>query len=150
MTEIGQNFGFRVARITRRLRQAVDGELRSYGLTEATWRPLAYLGRLGEGIRQKELAQALGIEGPSLVRLLDSLERRGLIERRADADDRRARGIYLTPPGRELQKRVLRVSDTIQRRLLAAVRPTDLAACDRVFRAIEAALEEPHAQSLAR
>jgi MarR family transcriptional regulator, transcriptional regulator for hemolysin len=149
-TDYVQTFGFRLARITRRLRQAVDGELRAYGLTEATWRPLAYLGRLGEGIRQKELAQALGIEGPSLVRLLDSLERRGLIERREDEADRRARGIYLTPTGRELQKRVLRISDAIQRRLLAAVQPADLEACDRAFRAIEAALDEPDERAAAR
>jgi MarR family transcriptional regulator for hemolysin len=142
-TDPAQNFGFRLARITRRLRQAVDAELHAYGLTEATWRPLVYLGRLGEGIRQKELAQSLGIEGPSLVRLLDGLERRGFIERREDEADRRARGIYLTPSGRELQKRVLGISDAVQRRLLAAVPPADLDACDRALRAIEAALEQP-------
>jgi MarR family transcriptional regulator for hemolysin len=138
-----REFGFRVARIARRLRQAVDSELGAYGLTEATWRPLAYVGRLGEGVRQRELAAALGIEGPSLVRLLDNLERRGLIERREQRGDRRVRGIYLTPPGRELQRRVLRISDNIQRRLLAAADPHDLEACDRVFSIIERALEEP-------
>ena len=52
-----------VARIARRLRQAVDAELRAYGLTDATWRPLAYVGKLGGGVRQKELATALSIEG---------------------------------------------------------------------------------------
>ena len=139
----GHDFGFRVARIARRLRQAVDSELGAYGLTEATWRPLAYVGRLGEGVRQRELAAALGIEGPSLVRLLDSLERRGLIVRREHKGDRRVRGIYLTPPGRELQRRVLRISDTIQQRLLAAIRPADLVACERVLGVIERALEEP-------
>ena len=56
------DFGFRVARIARRLRQAVDAELRAYGLTDATWRPLAYVGKLGGGVRQKELATALSIE----------------------------------------------------------------------------------------
>jgi MarR family transcriptional regulator for hemolysin len=138
-----EEFGFRVARIARRIRQAVDSELRAYGLSEATWRPLAYLGRLGEGIRQKELAQALGIEGPSLVRLLDSLERRGLVERREDESDLRARGIYLTKSGRQLQGRVLRISEGIQRRLLSVVRKSDLEVCDRVFRAIETALDQP-------
>ncbi len=73
----------------------------AYGLTDATWRPLAYVGKLGDGVRQKELATALSIEGPTLVRLLDNLERRGLIERREDETDRRARGIYLTRAGRE-------------------------------------------------
>jgi MarR family transcriptional regulator for hemolysin len=142
-TGAGREFGFRVARIARRLRQAVDRELGAYGLTEATWRPLAYVGRLGEGVRQGELAAALGIEGPSLVRLLDGLERRGLIERREQEGDRRVRGIYLTPPGRELQRRVLRVSDNIQQRVLAAAHPDDLAACDRLFAVIERALDEP-------
>jgi MarR family transcriptional regulator for hemolysin len=136
------DFGFQVSRISRRLRQAVDAELRVFGLTEATWRPLAYVGRLGEGVRQKELAAALGIEGPSLVRLLDGLERRGLIERRESDADRRARGIYLTPAGRDLQKRVARTSAAIQRRLLASIAPADLDVCVRVFRAIELALDE--------
>lgn len=129
--------------MVRRLRQAVDAELSAFGLTEATWRPLAYVGRLGEGVRQKELANALGIEGPSLVRLLDALERRGLLERREDDADRRARGIYLTPAGRELQKRVAKIGSAVQRRLLAEVEPADLDACDRVFSAIERALDEP-------
>ncbi len=139
----GRDFGFRVARVARRLRQAVDSELGAYGLTEATWRPLAYVGRLGEGVRQRELAAALGIEGPSLVRLLDNLERRGLIERREQKGDRRVRSIYLTPPGRELQRRVLRISDNIQQRVLAAADPRDLEACERLFSIIERALEEP-------
>jgi len=147
---LDEEFGFQVARTARRIRQAVDSELRAYGLSEATWRPLAYLGRLGEGIRQKELAHALGIEGPSLVRLLDSLERRGLVERREDESDLRARGIHLTRSGRRLQSRVLRISESIQRRLLAAVRPSDLQACDRVFRAIETALDQPVARRRAR
>src|SRR5258708_19911290 len=96
------DFGFTLARLSRRLRQAVDAELRTFGLTDATWRPLAYVGRLGGGVRQKELATALGIEGPSLVRLLDSLERRGLIERREDERDRRPRAISLPPPRHNL------------------------------------------------
>lgn len=137
------SFGFRLARITRRLRQLVDNELRVHGLTEATWRPLVYLDRHREGIRQKDLAQALEIEGPSLVHLLDSLERRGLIERREDEADRRARRIYLTPRGRDLQKWVFKVSEDVQQRLLAAIGPADLEACDRAFRAIEAMADQP-------
>ncbi|WP_298318005.1 MarR family transcriptional regulator [Reyranella sp.] len=86
------DFGFRATRISRRLRQLVDSEL----------------------------AAALGLEGPSLVRLLDNLERRGLIERREHKSDRRVRGIYLTPSGRELQRRVTSISDGGQQRLLAA------------------------------
>lgn len=144
------DFGFRVSRIARRLRQAVDAELSAYGLTEATWRPLAYVGRLGEGVRQKELATALGLEGPSLVRLLDNLERRGLIERREGDSDRRVRGIYLTQSGRTLAARVSRVSAEIQRRLLSSVAPADLDACRRVLETIEQALDAPIATTARR
>ena len=136
------DFGFRVSRISRRLRAAVDAELRQHGLTEATWRPLAYVGRLGDGVRQKELATALAIEGPSLVRLLDNLERRALIERREDESDRRARGIFLTAEGRALATRVGRVSNEILRRLLGKVSAADLDACHRVLSSVETALGE--------
>jgi MarR family transcriptional regulator for hemolysin len=136
------DFGFRVSRIARRIRQAVDAELGAFGLTEATWRPLAYVGRLGAGVRQKELATALGIEGPSLVRLLDNLERRGLIERREDENDRRARGIHLTPAGRELAIRVAKIGTELQRRLLAELPLADLATCHRIFDHVEQKLDE--------
>lgn len=136
------DFGFNVARIARRLRQAVDAELGVFGLTEATWRPLAYVGRLGGGVRQKELATALSIEGPSLVRLLDNLERRGLIERREDETDRRARGIYLTRAGRDLAVRVAKIGTEIQARLLASVPPADLEVCQRVLADVEQALDQ--------
>lgn len=143
MPSAGQiDFGFRIARIARRLRQAVDAEVRSLGLTEATWRPLVYVRRLGDGVRQKELATALSIEGPSLVRLLDNLERRGLIERRADENDRRARGIHLTRAGRDLARRAAKVGGEIQARLLANVPADELAACQRVLAAIERELED--------
>jgi MarR family transcriptional regulator, transcriptional regulator for hemolysin len=135
------DFGFRVARIARRLRQAVDAELSAYGLTDATWRPLAYVGKLGGGVRQKELAMALSIEGPTLVRLLDNLERRGLIERREDETDRRARGIYLTRAGRDLAVRVAKVGTEIQTRALAKVPPADLEICQSVFDKIERELD---------
>src|SRR3979409_2299153 len=136
------DFGFRVARIARRLRQAVDAELRVLGLTEATWRPLVYVRRLGDGVRQKELATALSIEGPSLVRLLDNLERRGLIERREDENDRRGRRIPLTPPGRELARRAAKGGGAIQARLLAGVPLADLETCERVLETLEREMVE--------
>ena len=136
------DFGFLVARLARRLRSAVDAELRAIGLTEATWRPLVYLRRLGDGVRQKELATALSIEGPSLVRLLDSLERRGLIERREDESDRRARGIHLTRSGRDLAVRAAKVGNAIQERLLAGVPAADLETCERVLGTLERELGE--------
>jgi MarR family transcriptional regulator for hemolysin len=137
------DFGFLVARIARRMRQAVDAEMRLVGLTEATWRPLMYVRTLGDGVRQKELATALSIEGPSLVRVLDSLERRALIERREDESDRRARGIHLTRAGRELAVRAARIGASFQNRLLNGVPLADLETCERVLETLEREMEEP-------
>ena len=143
VTERHTEFGFLVARIARRMRQAVDAEMRLIGLTEATWRPLMYVRSLGDGVRQKELATAMSIEGPSLVRLLDSLERRSFIERREDETDRRARGIHLTRSGRELAVRAARIGNGFQSRLLAGVPLEDLETCERVLQALEREMEEP-------
>jgi MarR family transcriptional regulator for hemolysin len=143
MTDRHTEFGFLVARIARRMRQAVDGEMRLIGLTEATWRPLMYVRSLGDGVRQKELATAMSVEGPSLVRLLDNLERRGLIERREDESDRRARGIHLTRAGRELAVRAARIGASFQSRLLSGVPDADLETCERVLETLEREMEEP-------
>lgn len=134
-------FGLLVARLSRRLRQAVDAEMRLIGLTEATWRPLIYLRSLGDGVRQKELATAMSIEGPSLVRLLDSLERRGFIERREDENDRRARGIHLTRTGRDLAVRAARIGNSLQKRLMDSVPAADLEICESVLETLERELE---------
>jgi MarR family transcriptional regulator for hemolysin len=85
----------------------------------------------------------MSIEGPSLVRLLDNLERRSFIERREDESDRRARGIHLTQAGRELAVRAARIGNTLQSRLLAGVPEADLETCERVLETLERELEEP-------
>src|SRR3954463_13115436 len=89
-------FGSLVARAARQWRRAVDRRLQPFGLTEATWLPLIYLARAPVPMRQKDLAAALVLDGSSLVRLLDALETAGLIERRGETADRRAKTITVT------------------------------------------------------
>ena len=78
----------RLVGLGRRWRQTLDGQLAADGLSDAAWTPLVHLLRLGDGLSQSELAAAVGIDGSSLVRLLDLLVSRGWIERRAHAQDR--------------------------------------------------------------
>ena len=119
----------------------LDEELSGYGLTDATWRPLFHLGRLGDGIRQTELAEALGIQGPSLVRLLDNLERDGLILRREDRGDRRAKSLVMTESGRRAYLQVKAVTEQVADRLLDGADADDVAAAMRVFAHLDAALQ---------
>lgn len=100
------NQPFRLIRLTKRWRQVVEQKVQLSGLTDATWRPLLHLLLLGNGTRQKDLADSIGITGPSLVRLLDTLINNQLIVRNEDADDRRAKKLYLTMAGETLARQI--------------------------------------------
>ena len=63
-----------------------------------------------EGRSQQALGRALHIAASRMVGLIDDLEERGLVERRANPDDRRARSLYVTPAGRKLIGRLMEVS----------------------------------------
>lgn len=99
--------------------------------------PLVHLQESGGGITQKELAARIGIDGSSLVRLLDILGREGLVERRVDESDARARLVYLTPVG---ARRVARIRSELARGeklMLAGISDADLAAMLGHFAQIE-------------
>jgi MarR family transcriptional regulator, transcriptional regulator for hemolysin len=135
--------GVQLVQLGRGWRRALDEELVGYGLTDATWRPLFHLGRLGDGIRQTALAEALGIQGPSLVRLLDNLERDGLIVRREDQGDRRAKILAMTADGRRIYQQVQAVTERVAERLLAGTDEQDIDAVLRLFNRLNTALQPP-------
>src|ERR1700761_3383653 len=108
--QLRDGFGSLIARAGRQWRRAVDRRLQPFGLTEATWLPLIHLARASAPMRQKDLAAALGLEGSSVVRLLDALETSGHIERREEGADRRAKVISVTARGWSIIEQVEAVS----------------------------------------
>ncbi|KMO31132.1 MarR family transcriptional regulator [Methylobacterium variabile] len=119
-------------------RRAADEVVTAYGLTEATALPLLLIGRLGGDPRQTVLAEALGVEGPSLVRLLDQLCDAGLVIRREDPTDRRAKVLHLTAEGRARAAAIEARFDTLRDAVFASVDDGDLRATLRVLRALQA------------
>src|SRR5690348_17689206 len=99
-------FGSLLALAARQWRRAVDRGLQPFGLTEATWLPLIRLARAPEAMRQKELAASLSLDSSAVVRLLDSLQEAGLIDRREEDSDRRAKSIVLTKAGQAMVDKV--------------------------------------------
>src|SRR5471032_1583146 len=97
--QLRDGLGSLIALLGRQWRRAVDRRLQPFGLTEATWLPLVHLARAPVPMRQKDLAASLVLDGSSVVRLLDALEAAGLIERREESGDRRAKTIVLTGRG---------------------------------------------------
>jgi len=83
----------------------------------------------------------IGIEGPTLVRLLDHLEQQGLIERRGSDADRRVNVIHLTDRAKPLLDEITRIAAELRRELLADIPAGDLAVAGRVLKAIADKLE---------
>ena len=137
---IRQIFGSRLGHTARRWRRAMDEQLLPFGLTEATWLPLLYVSRAGAPLRQKDLAEIIGIEGSTLVRLIDALDKARLIERQTD-EDRRAKLISLTSRGRAVVKRVEAAAVTIRQRTLAGINDAELAVTLKVLERVCAALD---------
>jgi DNA-binding MarR family transcriptional regulator len=77
--------------------------------------------RVAAGISQQELSAKLQIHPSRLVAILDNLEKRKLVERKANANDRRLYSLYLTKNGGEILERVGRVAREHQDGLLAAL-----------------------------
>ena len=127
------------ARLWRRMTRAVTAQ---YGIAEAGAGPLIWIGRLGDGVRQNVLAARCGIEGASLVRIIDELTKSGLVERRPDPADRRANALYLTDKGRRINAEVEAELLDLRRRVLGDVDGADIAAAERVIAAIKRAAGE--------
>jgi MarR family transcriptional regulator for hemolysin len=101
----GPPIGLQLANTAKTVTRAFNAALADAGGSLPVWLILTAL--RGEQWRtQLELARSLGIEGPTLTRHLDGMERAGLVERRRDPNDRRAVLVELTDAGRELHTRL--------------------------------------------
>jgi MarR family transcriptional regulator for hemolysin len=130
-------FGLQLVGFARRWRRELDHRLAAVGLTDAAWAPLIHLHESGDGISQKDLAALVGIDGSSLVRLLDMLAERGLIERRTDEADRRARLVFLTPAGHEAIRAIRGQLLKAETDMLADLTDDEIAAILEAFEKVE-------------
>lgn len=90
-----RELGFMIFDVARLIKTCVDQKAREMGLTRAQWAVLVRLQRM-QGPKQTEIAGMLDIQPITLARLIDRLCEQGLVERRPDPVDRRAKRLYLT------------------------------------------------------
>ncbi|CAD6551883.1 MarR family winged helix-turn-helix transcriptional regulator [Paraburkholderia metrosideri] len=119
----------------RKWRRTSHGVLAAFNVSEACATPLLTASRLGSAVRQVTLADHVGIEGPSLVRLLDQLCAAGLMRRDEDPEDRRAKTVVLTEEGRAVTARMEEELVTLRAQALKGVSRSDLEAALRVLEA---------------
>lgn len=87
--------GYLIGDVSRMIRTIYDRRVEPLGLTRAQWRVMTRLNRL-ESCTQTELATELEIEKPTLGKLIERLEAKGWVERRADEKDARSKRLFLT------------------------------------------------------
>lgn len=129
-----------LGQITRAYKAVADQNASNLGLSQATAWPLVMIGRLGNGVRPGSVADALGLDPASVVRVIDHLIAAKLVERREDPTDRRAKLLYLTEEG---SCRVLKLEAALlpfRRQLFSNIDTADIDACLRVFDALSSAL----------
>lgn len=117
---LNREFAFSLNDVARMLRTYADQKASQFGITRAQWVVLVRLDRF-EGLKQSELAEMLDLQPISLTRLLDRLCESGLIERRADPNDRRAKRLYLTAAARPMLERLGVLGDELMGTALAGV-----------------------------
>jgi MarR family transcriptional regulator for hemolysin len=117
-----REFAFILNDVARLLRTYADHRAAQYGMTRAQWAVLVRLDR-AEGLNQSELAEMLDLQPITLTRLLDKLADSGLIERRPDPDDRRAKRLFLTPVARPLLEHLGVVGEDIMGAALDGLEP---------------------------
>ncbi len=131
------NIGFKLSRLPRLWRAILDERLAPLELTQTRWVTLYHLWRLGDGQPQCDLARAIGVEAPSLVRTLDQLTDQGLIERRPCRDDRRTKRIFLTPEATPLLERIDAIVNEARQEMLSGISETELEQLDDLLTRIE-------------
>lgn len=113
-----------VANVNRKLRVLFDTRVKETGLTLSRARVLFTLLRR-DGLNQRELAEDLGIETPTIVRLLDGMEKQDFVERRLEASDRRTKRIHLTVHGRRSAEEIEELARQIRVEVLEGVDPDE-------------------------
>ncbi|EYR78055.1 MULTISPECIES: MarR family winged helix-turn-helix transcriptional regulator [Alphaproteobacteria] len=124
-----------LSRVQRKMRALFDARVKERGLTLPRARALLILGR-GVNLNQRELADELDIETPTLVRLLDGMEKQGFIQRQSVEGDRRAKQIAMTPRGAKVAGEVLELARSLRADVLKSISAQDMSTTVKVFAAM--------------
>ncbi|HEY2071828.1 MAG TPA: MarR family transcriptional regulator [Rhizomicrobium sp.] len=106
--------------VARLLRTRFDQRAKGFGMTRAQWVILARLSRQ-PGLSQNEMAAICEVEPITVGRLIDRLETRGFVERRADPSDRRIRRLHLLPAAQPILDEISSCKDEIHEEIVAGL-----------------------------
>jgi MarR family transcriptional regulator, transcriptional regulator for hemolysin len=120
MEDRQRNFGFLLKEVSRRYVNRFEVRAAEIPLNLAQAKALVRLEK-NEGVSQARLAELAEVDPMTMVRILDRMEAEGLLERRPDPADRRARCLYLTAKAKPILGEIWRLSDEIRAEIFAGV-----------------------------
>ena len=123
-----------------RIAASFSEEVRPLGATLQMWRVLAAL-RERDGRRMGDLSETTSIEVSTLTRLVDNMEKKGLVARRRDADDARVVALHVTPAGRRLTQRITPIAERYEAVALAGFSATETKTLRAALRRLYANME---------
>jgi MarR family transcriptional regulator for hemolysin len=119
---LDQDFLFLLYDVARTMRTRADQRARARGMTRAQWVILARLERQ-PGLTQNEMAAIVEVEPITIARLVDRLEGRGLVVRKADPRDRRVWRLHLTPAAAPILREISKYRAEIHELITAGMSP---------------------------
>ncbi|URJ30019.1 transcriptional regulator SlyA [Blochmannia endosymbiont of Camponotus sp.] len=129
--------GSDLARLVRIWRALIDHRLKPLKLTQTHWITLHNICQLPPEQSQIQLAKAIGIEQPSLVRTLDQLEEKALIIRHTCVNDRRAKRIKLTDKAQPVIIEVNRVISTTRNEIFSGINHEEIIFLNKIISKLE-------------
>ncbi|HVF98548.1 MAG TPA: MarR family transcriptional regulator [Chloroflexia bacterium] len=132
MKQIEENVGYLLVQVCKAHRQCADVALNEHGVHVGQEMILMRL-YCQEGVPQSQLVEALGVEPPTVTRMLQRMEAAGLVERRPDPADARVSLVYLTEQGRQTELPVLRSWEQLEARFVAGLTDTEKALLRRLL-----------------
>lgn len=126
----------------RAWRQGIDRQLKDLGVSQAAWMTIAMVAKAAEPLSQKQLADVLGVEGPTIVAMVDRLVTANLVLREASTLDRRVKLIRLTPAGDAMYARVKVEAEAFRTSVLAGLDPAAIDAAVALLDTIRTRIEE--------
>jgi MarR family transcriptional regulator, transcriptional regulator for hemolysin len=119
MSDLEERFSDALHSTSRSWRQAVDRKLKYLGVSQASWMTIAIAAKARSPLSQSELADKLGVEGATMVAMIDRLVKAGLVIREGSTTDRRVKRVVLTAAGMKIYEKVKAEAVALRRDLLA-------------------------------
>lgn len=128
-----EGLGLLLHETARVWRTKLDQRLRPLGLSMGKWTTLVHLAKGGDKLTQNEVANRVGVEGPTLAGILDRLEGDGWVKRKASTADRRCKTVHLQQRSVAVLDEIYETARQFRTELFAGIPKSDLETCARVL-----------------